>query len=428
MKNEFRHGLPSVDAAILAEALDCGDCLLFERFDPLTRKRSRSVVGLRRTLLPGDSFAQTLRSSLTAAAGSTDTMHLVFCAANADGPTQSGEPFPPFWIFRLEEYIELDHALGTIRHVSQGPSTLDTTGLGALLGQAARPASVPAPQPALPGHAGWVSDSPPELHAERVELIKRAIGQGTVHGAVLSIGLQRHTPATPIRIYREMVRMNPSTFGFCLVQGDYRLAGSSPLAFLNYDEGMVSLETDAGTRPVTGNAESDRAAREDLLTNPKDAQEHAVVVEAETEALQPLADGGGVGATVSREVRTFSHVMHLYTVLAARLAREVDLPGAILHLLPPAAVSGRPKQAALSLGIQLEGASRGPYGGVIGLVRGNSHAEFAVVIRSLWGQAPSVQLRVGGKIVRHSDASAEYEEALNKARFLIDSVRRAEQD
>jgi len=170
----------------------------------------------------------------------------------------------------------------------------------------------------------------------------------------------------------------------------------------------------------------DEAARAGLLASSKDAAEHSVVVNEETQSLSALADSGAVRRVVDREVRTFSHVMHLYTVLAAQLRPELDLPAALTALFPPAAVSGRPRRAAWQAGCEVEAGRRGPYGGIAGLIRGSGSAQFAVVIRSLWIEDGMARLRVGGKIVQDSTPEDEYAEALNKSRFLVDSVRRVE--
>uniref|UniRef100_UPI0019531156 chorismate-binding protein n=1 Tax=Streptococcus pneumoniae TaxID=1313 RepID=UPI0019531156 len=78
----------------------------------------------------------------------------------------------------------------------------------------------------------------------------------------------------PFALYREFVAANPSPYGFVLKHGGDALVGSSPLAYLTIREGRLHLETDAGTRPVTGDAGLDDAAARDLMVNPKDAAEH----------------------------------------------------------------------------------------------------------------------------------------------------------
>ena len=415
-----------LDAALLARQLQGPDCLLFERFDLATRQRARSIVGLRWREVQAGDFGSAIRVAL--AADDPAATHLVFCGAD-EAARQPVPGFPAFLVLRLDEFIELDHDAGQARHViAAGGATLSPQVLAALVERTAEAA--PAPAPELPAFADlldtWVPDVDAQAHARRVEDLQREIAQGAIEGAVLSVRLSRRTSAAPLEIYRQMVRINPSTFGFCIVRGSHALVGSSPLAFLDCRDGVVRLETDAGTRPVTGDAGVDAAARRDLLASGKDAAEHAVVVDEEMAALGGIADAAGVHKEVDREVRAFSHVMHLYTVLRARLRPDVDLATAILRLFPPAAVSGRPRRAARLAGSARETGSRGPYGGVLGLLRSGSEAELAVVIRSLWMEDGVATTRVGGKVVEHSVGVEEYQEAMNKARFIVQSVACAE--
>jgi gluconolactonase len=417
-----------VDGGRLAQLLGTRDCLVFERFDLVTRRRAGTILGLRWTEVAGDSFEAAFRNALGSA--SADAAHLVFRGGDETPGTVGPASFPPFLVLRLDEYLSIDHAGRRATHLQDGTAAAaDPAALGALLERAALdPAGVPAPSPAASSDGGgWTSDLDAERHARGVRAIQASIAAGEVDGAVLSVRLSKSTSAAPLDIYRQMIGMNPSTFGYCLVLDGQALIGSSPLAFLDAKGGAIRLETDAGTRPVTGNPSADLAARAELLSSAKDAREHAVVVEEEMRALAALADEDGIEKEVDREVRAFSHVMHLYTVLRARLRRGADLADAVLGLFPAAAASGKPRWEARRVGAEQEGNPRGPYGGLLGLVRGRDRAKLAVVIRSLWIEDGTASMRVGGKVVADSVGSDEYAEALNKARFIIQSVAGAEQ-
>src|SRR5262249_2468344 len=157
----------------------------------------------------------------------------------------------------------------------------------------------------------------------------------------------RRTAARGLDVYREMVRANPSTFGYFWTNGVLSLCGCSPLKYLGYAHGSVQLETDAGTRPLTGDAGTDARAAADLASNAKDTAEHDLVVAAELQALNAIAQNQSVTKVVDREIRKFSHVMHLYTVLEARVRHPLTIADVVSEMFPPAAVSGSPKLAAL---------------------------------------------------------------------------------
>ncbi|MGF6995483.1 chorismate-binding protein [Paraburkholderia sp. GAS32] len=422
----IKFGADALDAASLAHSLSPDDCLVFERFSPTTRQRSVSIVGLRWRPVSGESFQQTFEAALAAAAHDSELLNLIICGHESTATLDRADDFPAFAVFQVAEYLEIDHEAGTVRHKSSGDVSVSLEVL--------EKAIAVATMPEHPSHdrqenvgAGWAIDTDFDTYEARVRAIQEAISRGQIIGAVLSVGMSRATRAAPLQVYKEMIRINPSTFGYCVTTEGRALIGSSPLRFLDFKDGHVNLETDAGTRPITGNIAIDALAREDLLSNPKDAAEHAVVVDEETESLVRLSGPNGVTRIIDREVRAFSHVMHLYTVLSAQVQAQVGLVGAVLGLFPPAAVSGRPRGEALRLGVRVEGRTRGVYGGIIGLTRGAANAEIAVVIRSMWICRGVAHLRVGGKIIADSIAQDEYAEAKNKASFLIAALHHAEQ-
>lgn len=413
-----------LDSARLTQAIGGDQIVLFERFDLHTRIRTHGIVGLRWQQVSGERFEDSLRQALAGARA--DATHLVFCGSDERlVSSAAANDFPPFFILRLDEYLEIDPQGGKITHIcADGQASLQPDTLRRALDVAASAPSLAVPTESPSDAPHWQAQWDAAGHDERVGSLQARIACGEIDGAVLSVGLSTPTQADPLDIYREMVRINPSTFGFCLNLQDRALVGCSPLAFLDMDGGVLRLETDAGTRPVTGLAIQDAQARKELLNSAKDASEHALVVREETQSLEGIADC--VERVVDREVRAFSHVMHLYTVLQARLRQGIDLARAVMHLFPPAAVSGRPRDRARDIGLELEEQGRGPYGGLVGLVRGQETAELAVVIRSLWVAEGRAFTRVGGKIVAHSLGPDEYAEALNKARFMEQSVALAE--
>ncbi len=89
-----------------------------------------------------------------------------------------------------------------------------------------------------------------------------------------------------------------------------------------------------------------------------------VVVQAELEALQAIAIGGKVDVPVAHEVRRFSHVMHLYSVLEAKVAGgQAGWRGCSPPSRRPPLHRATQKLAAARIGRDVESKPRGPYGG-----------------------------------------------------------------
>lgn len=406
-----------IDPIAVAQARRGSTGGLFQRFDLRTRLLQRTLVTLAAEAVTGTSLPEALESGMRRKRAGDYVGLLVFSGfealVGAQGLSIGGAAFSGAGPTQLSG-DRSRHCRGA--YCGYSPS--DEALLPPRHRQVARSDAA--------AEAAWTQDASQSVHAAQVGRIQGAIRAGEAEGAVLSVGLSKPTQANPFDIYRACVARNPSPYGYVLNVGDFHLVGSSPLSFARIEGDRVVVETDAGTRPVTGDAGVDAAAEAELRQSAKDAAEHDVVVQAELDALRPVATGGRIEIPISREVRRFSHVMHLYTVLEARLAESDAVAQALLALAPAAAVSGRPKLAAARLGRRVEGVERGPYGGVIGLIDWHDNADFAVVIRSLWLVNGIASLRVGGKVVAGSDPAAEYAEALSKARFLVEAVEQAE--
>lgn len=391
--------------------------LLFQYFEVGTRRLLRSVVGLEMTRL--DCRNDIMKEM--------DRAHacplLLFIGSEATSTVRSDDTdFPAALLLQLQSWVEFDHVGG--QAFLRSSRSIDP------VTELTKQSKTTIDHPSLVAgdlNDDWKHDADIDEYARRVAQTKAALAQKNVHGAVLSIGLSRETSADPFQIYRCISESNPSTYGYVVRAGPHALVGCSPVAFMRLADRRIQVETDAGTRPVSGDREADAAAEADLKANPKDAAEHRVVVDAELAAMAAIARDRKVEFPIRQQVRRFSHVMHLYTVLEAQLDEGVSRAQAILHMAPAAAVSGHPKRAACEIAMAVEGTGRGPYGGIIGLIdRAAGTAELAVVIRSLWLSGTSARFRVGGKIVPQSDADDEYRECQAKAKFLVDGVARAE--
>jgi anthranilate synthase component I len=416
-------GVTEVDPLRIARAATHdGRAVLFQRFDNATRHLTKTMIVFASELIEEPTFEESLRRALVEAGAApifAFAGNEALIGEQAPGPAS----FPNHVVLQLTTYLEIDHSAGESALVTRDEEEQALKDLSSIL---VRATSSCAPLPTSE-QASWEQAPDFAEYCRRLEMIRMAAARGDIDGAVLSIGMSRPTLADPFDIYRGLVRANPSPFGFVLCIGDRALTGSSPLAFMSVRGDRIRLETDAGTRPVTGDPVLDAEAAADLLVNPKDAAEHQVVVDEERDSLQRIAMDGRIAVSIDKEVRRFSHVMHLYTVLEASLAEGHDLADAVLALAPAAAVSGRPKRKAARLGVELEGAPRGPYGGILGVIEPDvGRADLAVVIRSLWLSNGRAYLRVGGKITADSNAESEYQECLSKSRFLIEGVIAAE--
>lgn len=241
-----------------------------------------------------------------------------------------------------------------------------------------------------------------------VEEALREIELGRVQKVVLARDLLATGP-DPVDLPGVLARMacaNPTAYTFH-VDGMF---GSSPELLVKVDGGAVSSRVLAGSAPVTGEGDDERAAA--LAASAKDVAEHVYAVDSVAEALAEYAEIE-VAAT---EVLRLPTIMHLATPITGRLRDQAGVLDVVAAVHPSAAVCGTPTAEAAALLRRLEGFDRGRYAGPVGWVGAAGNGTFAIALRcgQLEDGGRSVRLYAGGGIVAGSDPSAELAETAQK--------------
>ncbi len=154
-----------------------------------------------------------------------------------------------------------------------------------------------------------------------------------------------------------------------------------------------------------------------LLSDPKQREEHAIVVRAIERTLAPLCTTLSVPA--HPEVRRHERVTHLCTPIAGRLAAPLSVTELAARLHPTPAVGGEPTPAARAWIARHEGEPRGWYAGAVGVVEPEGDGVLAVALRGALVAGKRATVWAGAGIVAGSTPAAEYEETEMKARSAL---------
>ncbi|TGS81040.1 hypothetical protein EN817_30380, partial [Mesorhizobium sp. M3A.F.Ca.ET.174.01.1.1] len=272
----------------------------------------------------------------------------------------------------------------------------------------------------------WTPDVSIEEYVSRIGEIQSRIARGELQQAILSIGLSRKSTADANAVFEVLRRRNASPHVFLVRTEQSTLVGASPAMHLRKNGKVLTVETDAGTRRVGDTEEATRVIMEELLHSPKDLAEQRMIVDETIVGLKLIAAGGEVSVPIDLEVRRLGNVMHLFTVLQAQIKDELSPVQAVLSCFPPSAVTGAPRRNAMQVIKDVERRSRGPYGGVLGLIGFDESVDTAIILRSAWTEGDQIAMRCGGGITDASVPADEYAECMNKARAMIECVREAE--
>lgn len=303
-------------------------------------------------------------------------------------------------------------------------ATAEITRLVARLRAPAKQTLVTMPReiPDLP----CVSNMPREKFHANVLQAQRYITAGDI---IQVVGSQRFTApvkASALDIYRAARTINPSPYMFLLELDGFAMVGASPEIHVRCEDRRVEIRPIAGTRPRGKTEETDKALERELLADPKERAEHVMLVDLARNDLGRVCDFGSVQVKDLMVVERYSHVMHIVSQVEGRLA-EGHTPYDLMRVTFPAGtLSGAPKIRAMQIISELEGTTRGPYGGCVGYFSFNGNLDCCITIRTAVLKDGQAYVQAGGGWVTDSTPENEYLETVNKAKAMLKAVALAE--
>jgi anthranilate synthase component 1 len=273
--------------------------------------------------------------------------------------------------------------------------------------------------------ARFESDCGRAAFRERVARVKSHIRDGDTFQANVSHRLVAPAAVHPVETFDVLRDVNPAPYSALLEFPGVDLISASPELLLDRDGERLLTEPIAGTRPRGETDEADQRLAADLRADGKERAEHAMLVDLERNDLGKVARYGSVAVSDYRRVDRYAEVMHLVSLVEARLHDTCSLADAIAAMFPGGTITGAPKPRTMAIIDAVEASRRGPYTGSIGILGFDDRATLNIVIRTLVRYGEQFHLRVGAGIVDDSDPDREYDETLDKARALVRAVDQA---
>jgi len=268
-------------------------------------------------------------------------------------------------------------------------------------------------------------------HEEYIKAIAKAkeyVSAGDVIQVVISQRFARKTDVDPFSLYRALRRVNPSPFMVYFDYGDFQIIGASPELLLRVDEGIITTNPIAGTRPTAESEAENLRMEEELRNNEKEKAEHRMLVDLGRNDVGRVSAPGTVSVPERMKIKRFSHVMHLGSEVQGQIADGYTSLDALRSTFPAGTLSGASKIRAMQIIDELETEKRGPYGGVMGYISYNGDLEMAITIRTMVYKKGIAYVQAGGGIVYDSDPEAEFEETIAKAKASQQAIDLAEEE
>ncbi len=296
--------------------------------------------------------------------------------------------------------------------------------LVALLEQPSQHASVTvsAEVPPIP----FTSNVPKATFVANVQRAQQYITAGDIIQVVGSQRFSAPVTAAPLDVYRAARTINPSPYMFLLELDGFSLVGASPEIHVRCEDGKVEIRPIAGTRPRGRTPEADAANEKELLADPKERAEHVMLVDLARNDLGRVCDFGTVRVKDLMIIERYSHVMHIVSQVEGRLSASRTPYDLMRATFPAGTLSGAPKIRAMQIISELEGATRGPYGGCVGYFSFNGNLDCCITIRTALLKDGRAYVQAGGGWVNDSTPEGEFQETVNKSKAMIQAVALAE--
>lgn len=277
---------------------------------------------------------------------------------------------------------------------------------------------------------GVTSTMAPGEYQAAVETVREHVRAGDVFQTVLAQRFSRPTAVEALDLYRVLRATNPSPYMYLLRfagrESPFDVVGSSPEALVTVTGDAAVVHPPAGTRPRGGTPEEDARLTEELLADPKERAEHVMLVDLARNDLGRVCEPGTVEVADFMRVERYSHVMHLVSTVAGRLAEGRDALDVFDATFPAGTVSGAPKPRAMEVIESLEPTRRALYAGTVGYVDASGDMDMAIAIRTAVLHEGTAHVQAGAGVVADSDPDAEEAETRHKARAVLSAIATAE--
>lgn len=335
---------------------------------------------------------------------------------------QDADHLPGMAIGIYDWAIVLDHQQKTARLVSQQCEPDTAQALPQILARLQGNSSVP--QKAFKVRGLIQSNFTCAEYQSAFDAVQRYLHEGDCYQVNLSQRYTARASGDALRAYLELRRLSPAPYSAFLNLPQAQILSASPECFLHVRAGEVETKPIKGTRPRMADSLRDAQAAQELQHSSKDRAENLMIVDLLRNDLSKSCAPGSVQAPKLFEVESYAQVHHLVSTVSGQLAEGQDALSLLRNCFPGGSVTGAPKQRAMQIIEQLEPQRRGVYCGAIGYIGYDGNMDSNIAIRTLVYSDGEIRFWAGGGIVADSDATAEYQEMLDKAGAMLELLRR----
>ena len=226
------------------------------------------------------------------------------------------------------------------------------------------------------------------------------------------------------QLHQKLNALSPMPFSTSMKLSDWHILSASPERFLKKAGDLLISQPIKGTRKRGQTLAQDEALKQELRNSEKERAENMMIVDLVRNDLARTCVPGTVTVEELFGIYTFRQVHQMISTITGRLAKDKTAVEAIKAAFPMGSMTGAPKVKVMQLTEHYEQSRRGIFSGAAGYFMPGGDFDFNVIIRTLLYNArtQALSFHVGGAITWDSNPQEEYEEALLKAKALMETL------
>jgi para-aminobenzoate synthetase component 1 len=255
-----------------------------------------------------------------------------------------------------------------------------------------------------------------------IQKVKDYIRSGDIYQANFTQRFTCMLESHPFELYQELRKKNPAPFSSYIDFDTGYVCSSSPERFIKVRKGKIQTRPIKGTMPRYKDPIKDDESKKRLINSKKDQSELLMIVDLERNDLSKIAQTGSVKVPELFKLESYETVHHLVATVEANIDPKYSITDVIKATFPGGSITGTPKIRAMEVIDELEPTARGLYTGSIGYIDFNQNLDLNIVIRTFICKNNQAYFQAGGGIVWDSSLEGEYQESLDKAIALKNTL------
>ena len=281
------------------------------------------------------------------------------------------------------------------------------------------PGLLPPPDPQATGAVTPMISR--EDYERAITTVLDYIVAGDIYQANLTFLASVDFPGDPLAAYAAIRPRQRAGHGALIRHDGRHILSFSPESFFALDKGRIVTRPMKGTARRFADPAEDAFAIAELAADPKQRAENLMIVDLLRNDISRVSVPGSVAVPALFKVETYPTIHQMISVVEGEVRPGIAADEVIRALFPCGSITGAPKMRAMDVIAEVERFGRGLYTGSIGHISPDGSARFNVAIRTISVETGAKQgiLGLGSGVVADSRAEAEWQECLDKSRFVM---------